>query len=83
VSTSTHIADFTLSIWYNYIKAEIINLIVYIFNMQNYQKGNTNTVLIVVVLLLLVGFGVWWFTMRNEAVDNDGGVNIQLGGDSQ
>jgi len=50
--------------------------------MINYQKGNTNTILIVIVLLLLVGFGVWWFTMRNEAAD-DGGVNIQLGGDSQ
>jgi len=45
------------------------------------QKGNTNTVLIVVVLLVLVGFVVWYFTMRGGTqapAPDKNGVNIDV-----
>ncbi len=32
------------------------------------KKGNTNTIILVVILVVLVGFGVWWYkTYQNAA----------------
>lgn len=45
--------------------------------MKKYNAGNTNTILIVIVLVILVAFGVWWFTMKSAPVD-DGGTTIDV-----
>lgn len=39
--------------------------------MHEDNASGTNTVLIVIVLLIIVGFGVWWFTTRGPAVPAD------------
>jgi hypothetical protein len=48
---------------------------------QNTSSG-VNTVLIVIVLLILVAFGVWWFTIRGgagtPAPANSPGVNVDV-----
>ncbi len=47
------------------------------------NSSNVNTILIVVVLVLLVGGGVWWYKTYGPGMDqNKGGLNIQVGGDS-
>ncbi len=46
------------------------------------QNDSANTVLIVIILLILVGFGVWWFTMRGGVVttpvQESPGINIDV-----
>ncbi len=49
--------------------------------METYHNDSsgTNTVLIVIVLVLLVGFGVWWFTAREGGdLDDDSDINVDL-----
>lgn len=46
------------------------------------QNDSANTVLIVIILLILVAFGVWWFTMRGGAVtaptQENPGINVDV-----
>ena len=58
---------------------------VFLFFNHNYmadQNGDSaNTVLIVIILLILVGFGVWWFTMRGAVTapaQENPGINIDV-----
>ena len=44
----------------------------------NDSASSTNTVLLVIVLLILVGFGVWWFTMRNSAKEDTSDINVDV-----
>lgn len=48
---------------------------------QNSDSG-ANTVLLVIILLIVVGFGVWWFTMRNvtttPAPQQNPGINLDV-----
>jgi hypothetical protein len=46
--------------------------------MQNENSG-VNTVLIVIVLLILVGFGVWWFRGAGAPSDTTNGeLNVDV-----
>lgn len=50
---------------------------------MNENSSGTNTVLIVIVLLILVAFGVWWFMSRDEAPSPatstiEEGVNVDV-----
>lgn len=44
---------------------------------QNGDSG-ANTVLIVIILLILVGFGAWWFTMRNATPQESPAINVDV-----
>ncbi len=55
--------------------------IFYYFPMQNQDTDSgINTILIVIILMLLVGFIVWWFTMRTDVTSTptDNGSDIYL-----
>ncbi|HVV38979.1 MAG TPA: hypothetical protein VHD31_01505 [Candidatus Paceibacterota bacterium] len=42
-----------------------------------------NTIILIVILVLLVGGGVWWYQTYGPGAPKDGGgLNIQIGGDS-
>jgi len=41
------------------------------------NDGGTNTILIVIVILAVVGFGVWWIT-TNNAKPSGADINITL-----
>jgi hypothetical protein len=49
------------------------------------NSSGVNTLLLVVILVLLVGGGVWWYKTygpgKGEA--QQGGLNIQVGGERQ
>lgn len=40
------------------------------------QKGNTT--LIVIIIILIVGFGVWYITDHNKRDDNNAGINVTV-----
>ncbi|MEX2052494.1 MAG: hypothetical protein WD991_02260 [Candidatus Paceibacterota bacterium] len=42
------------------------------------DSSGTNTMLIVIVLVLLVGFGVWWFATRGGVPDDASDINVDL-----
>ncbi len=50
------------------------------------NKGNTNTIILVAILVVLVGFGVWWYkTYQSVApteptTTDEGGIDINIGG---
>lgn len=46
------------------------------------MNNNFTNILLVVVLVLLVGFGVWYFTARNTPAPQpaDSGIQIDIGG---
>jgi len=45
---------------------------------QNGDSG-ANTVLLVIVLLIIVGVGAWWLTMRNNSpAPQDSKVNVDV-----
>jgi uncharacterized membrane protein YqiK len=46
--------------------------------MDNQSDSGANTVLIVIILLILVGFGAWWFTMRNNAPQESPVINVDV-----
>lgn len=44
------------------------------------KKGNTTNTILVLLLVIVVGFVVWYATMRNEAAKDDpSGLNINIG----
>ncbi len=47
---------------------------------NNDPSSQTNTILIVIVLVVLVGFGVWWYMdhKANSTEENPSGVNVNL-----
>jgi hypothetical protein len=46
--------------------------------------NNTFTnVLLVIVLLLLVGFGVWYFTAREAPPEDGASIELNLGGEER
>lgn len=48
--------------------------------MENRNSG-VNTVLLVIVLVLIVGFGVWWFTTRRTPMAEENttpGINLDV-----
>lgn len=52
-----------------------------IFYMDNSNSDSgANTLLIVVILVILVGFAVWWFTSTRtgSATQEDAGINVDL-----
>jgi hypothetical protein len=46
------------------------------------QSNNTNTILLVVILVLIVGFGVWYFTKKPVAQKEAPGIHLDLTGDT-
>ena len=47
------------------------------------NSSNVNTILIVAVLVILVGGGVWWYqTYGPGAPKDNNGVQLNLGGNS-
>jgi hypothetical protein len=47
------------------------------------QKGSTTNTILVLLLVVVVGFVVWYATMRHEEQKQDtSGLNINIGGDS-
>jgi len=47
------------------------------------MNSSTN-IIVVVILVLLVGFGVWYFTAGNQAPKEEGSsFEVNLGGESQ
>ena len=48
--------------------------------MQNDSSSSVNTVLIVLVLIILVACGVWYFTMYNKTANTqpEKGLNIDI-----
>ena len=49
--------------------------------MDNNSDSGANTILIVIVLLILVGFGAWWFSMRNTTPtpqNKDSKINVDV-----
>jgi hypothetical protein len=49
------------------------------------SSSNVNTILLVVVLVLIVGGGVWWYQTYGPGApqEESGGVEINLGTDSE
>ncbi len=48
------------------------------------QGNSTTNVVLVLILVAVVGFGVWYFAYRTPAEDNSGaGINIELDGGSE
>lgn len=46
------------------------------------QGTNTNTILIVILTLIIVGFGAYWYTHRGDEMNKDKpSLEINLGGD--
>jgi hypothetical protein len=48
--------------------------------MENRNSG-VNTVLLVIILVLIVGFGVWWFTNRRTPMVEENtapGINLDV-----
>lgn len=42
--------------------------------------NNTSTnIIVVVILVLLVGFGVWYFTAREAPVEQKEGIELNIG----
>lgn len=46
--------------------------------MESNNTSGVNTVLIVILLVAVVGFGVWYFTKREEPQNQDDVINVDL-----
>lgn len=47
---------------------------------NNSSFGN---VILVIILVLIVGFGVWYFTARQAPAPAEGGIHVDIGGGQQ
>lgn len=44
--------------------------------------NSTTNIIVVIILVLLVGFGVWYFTAGQEAPNDGGTLEVNLGGEA-
>lgn len=42
------------------------------------NSNNFGNILLVIILVLLVGFGVWYFTERKEPAPKEGGIELNI-----